>query len=105
MLPLPSANTRPFAPKTFRLASPATKVPNGVLLPMTGRAVPGAGIGSGTSGPAVAVPGAVAPSRKKPDLEPAKPYDPITSPFPEHVRAYSVGASNAGPKITAITVV
>src|SRR5437870_2196407 len=104
---MPSANTRPAAENTFRLASPVTRAPIGVLLPVTVVApvVAGAVAGSGISGPVVVVPGAVAPSRKKPEREPTKPYDPMTSPLPEHVRACNIGASNTMPISTAITVV
>src|SRR5207244_591711 len=73
-LPIPSAKIRPTAENTSRLARPVMRLPKGVLLPVTAAVVPGAVAGSGTKGAAPAVPGAVAPSRKNPDLEPTKPY-------------------------------
>jgi hypothetical protein len=85
--PIPSANKRPVAANELRFNSPPTKFPMAVLLPVTVTpVVPGGVTGTGTRGPAL-VPGAVAPSRKKPDLDAVNPYDPTTSPFPEQVRA------------------
>src|SRR5207244_13393401 len=68
-------------------------------------AVPGGVAGTGIKGPAPVVPGGSAPSRLNPARVATKPYEPTMSPFPEHVRACSVGASDAAHKSTTAMAV
>jgi len=65
--------------------------------------VPGGVTPTGTSGaePEAVVPGGVAPKRKKPALDPKNPYEPITSPFPVHVRACRFETKNIAPRSMA----
>src|SRR5579872_6728396 len=89
---MPSANTLPTEENTFGFCKPVNRLPTPVLLPTKGATVPvvpGGVTGTGTIGPRLpgeVDPAWVAPSKKKPDLEPRTPNDPITSPLPEHCR-------------------
>src|SRR5260370_868937 len=108
--PIPSAKTLPTRENTFGFCKPVNRLPIPVLLPTKGAVVPlvpGGVTGTGIIGPrplGALDPAAVAPSKKKPDLEARTPKDPSTSPLPEHCRpcASRLGAKSPVARVATL---